>query len=206
MVDRPRPLPFAVAVTYAISVHETGHILATKYRGLKTSGIWFIRFLGAVAVARQPFRSHGETYFVAIAGPIFGLFSPRLGFAVVGGGLLLCAGLLALSGSELLALLLLLSIFELLRSRRTDLLPPMSWKAVAGGPALYILLFVLFPALGLIEASASKYLLTPRVAMVAAELDPALSKLADAGCAREGTHIRSPEPNRPRSRSQTTVW
>jgi len=70
-----RPLPFAAALIYAIFVHETGHLLAMKRRGLKTSGIWFLPFLGAVAVAKQPFRSHGETYFVAIAGPVFGLFS-----------------------------------------------------------------------------------------------------------------------------------
>ena len=68
-----RPLPFAAALIYAIFVHETGHLLAMKRRGLKTSGIWLLPFLGAVAVAKQPFRSHGETYFVAIARPVFGL-------------------------------------------------------------------------------------------------------------------------------------
>ena len=57
-----RPLPFAAALIYAIFLHESGHFLAMKRRGLKTSGIWFLPFLGAVAVAKQPFRSHGETY------------------------------------------------------------------------------------------------------------------------------------------------
>jgi Zn-dependent protease len=204
-------------VIYAIFVHETGHLLAMKVRGLRTSGIWFLPFLGAVAVARQPFRSHGETYFVAIAGPIFGLLSlvplfaasfllsrnyadaaawlgyasaaafinlfnllpigvldggrivkslsmslsRRLGLVIVGGGLLLCAGLLALAGTSVLGVLLLLSIFELLRSRKMDPLPPMSRKAVLGGTALYILIFILFAFLAIIAAAASKEVQTP---------------------------------------------
>ena len=246
-----RPLPFAIAVIYAILVHETGHILAMKRRGLKTSGIWFIPFVGAVAVGRQPFRSQGETFFVAIAGPIFGLLSvvtliaaplllgrtkpdaaawlayasaaafinlfnllpiglldggrivksmamslsPRLGFAIVVVGVLLCAGLFAWSGSWVLAVLLLLSIFALVSRRTADLLPPMSRKAVIGGTALYVFLFVLFAALGVIGAAVSKHLLTANTApsessktlsAAVAELDPASSTLRDAGCSMEG--------------------
>jgi Zn-dependent protease len=245
-----RPLPFAIALIYAILVHETGHILAMRYRGLKTSGIWFVPFVGAVAVAKQSFRSQGETFFVAIAGPVFGLLSvislvaaqlllarssadaaawvayasaaafinlfnllpigvldggrivkslalslsPRLSFAIVGCSILLCGALLALSGAWVLAVLLLLSIFELIRPRAAHLLPPMSRKAVIGGTALYVLLFVLFAALGLIGAAASTYLLAAdatssrpaRTGSTAAELDPVLSTLLDAGCAVEG--------------------
>jgi Zn-dependent protease len=211
-----RPLPFAAALIYAIFLHESGHFLAMKRRGLKTSGIWFLPFLGAVAVAKQPFRSHGETYFVAIAGPVFGLLSlaplfaapflqardvsggaaawfgyasaaafvnlfnllpigildggrivrslsmslsRRLGFVVVGGGLVLCAALLAGIGSGILGIILLLSIFELLRSRKIDPLPPMTRTAVLGGTALYVLLFVLFASLAIVGAAASKTLL-----------------------------------------------
>jgi Zn-dependent protease len=46
-----------------------------KRLGLQTSGMWFLPFLGAAAVAKQPFRWCGEEYFVAIAGPVFGLLS-----------------------------------------------------------------------------------------------------------------------------------
>jgi len=222
-------------------VHETGHLLAMKRRGLKTSGIWFLPFLGAVAVARQPFRSHGETYFIAIAGPVFGLLSlvplvaasfllswspadasawlgyvsaaafinlfnllpigvldggrivkslsmslsRRLGLIVVGGGLLLCAGLLVLAGTSVLGVLLLLSIFELFRSRKMDPLPPMRRKAVLGGTALYILLFTLFAFLGIAAAAASKAVLTPGPVAIA-QPDTAQSTLADLGCAQEG--------------------
>ena len=211
-----RPLPFAIAVVYAILVHETGHILAMRRCGLRTSGIWFIPFLGAVAMAKQPFRSHGETFFVAVAGPICGLISivpliaamllvsrtsadaaawlayasaaafinvfnllpigsldggrivkslamslsPRLAFFIVGGGLLLGAGLLAVGGSAVLAILLLLSIFELCRSRSRAPLPPMSRRAVFGGLALYLFLFMSLVMLALVSASASKYLTT----------------------------------------------
>ncbi len=247
-----RPLPFAIAIIYAILVHETGHLLAMKYRGLKTSGIWFIPFVGAVAVARQPFRSHGETYFVAIAGPVFGLLSlvplvaaqlwlartptdaaawlayastaafinafnllpigvldggrivkslamslsPRLGIVFVGGSLLLCAGIFARFGSRVFALLLLLSIFEFVRLRKRQALPPMSRKAVAGGLVLYLFLFVLFPTLGLIGAAASKYLLEHPFVAAAALADTTLSTLPDVGCAREGSirSIASTEP------------
>jgi len=69
------PLPFAVALAYAVLVHESGHLLAMKQCGLKTSGIWFLPFLGAAAVAKQGFRSYGEEFFIAIAGPVFGLMS-----------------------------------------------------------------------------------------------------------------------------------
>ena len=69
------PLPFAIALAYAVLVHESGHLLAMKQCGLKTSGMWFIPFLGAAAVARQGFRSYSEEFYIAIAGPLFGLLS-----------------------------------------------------------------------------------------------------------------------------------
>jgi Zn-dependent protease len=242
-----RPLPFAAALIYAIFVHESGHLLAMKRRGLKTSGIWFLPFLGAVAVAKQPFRSHGETYFVAIAGPVFGVLSfvplfaapfvfvlwtthsdaaawfgyasaaafvnlfnllpigildggrivhslsmslsRRMGFVVVGGGLVLCAALLAAIGSGILGVILLLSIFELLRSRKTDPLPPMSRGAVLGGTAFYVLLFVLFAFLAIVAASASKTMLTEASADQA-DAAPTPTTPTDMGCAEEG-HLRS---------------
>jgi len=66
------PLSFAIALAYAVLIHESGHLLAMKHCGLKTSGMWFIPFLGAAAVAKQGFRSYGEEFYVAIAGPVFG--------------------------------------------------------------------------------------------------------------------------------------
>ena len=242
-----RPLPFAAALIYAIFVHETGHLLAMKRRGLKTSGIWFLPFIGAVAVAKQPFRSHGETYFVAIAGPVFGLLSlvplfaapfvlvlwtthadaaawfgyasaaafvnlfnllpigvldggrivrslsmslsRRLGPIVVGGGLVLCAALLAGIGSGILGIILLLSIFELLRSRKMNPLPPMTRAAVLGGTALYVLLFVLFASLAIVAASASKSVLAAGKAEQA-EATPTPNIPTEMGCAEED-HLRS---------------
>src|ERR1700735_577386 len=166
------PLPFAFALAYAVLIHESGHLLAMKKCGLKTSGIWFLPFLGAVAAAKQGFRSHGEEFFIAIAGPVFGLMSliplfaaavvlPRpydaqffgyvaltafvnlfnllpigvldggrivkslssslsrvLGLVVVGGGILLCAALMAWIGGAVLGVILGISVIELWRSRK----------------------------------------------------------------------------------------
>jgi len=94
-----------------------------------------------------------------------------------------------LSGSWVLAVLLLFSVVELLRARKGEALPPMSRKAVVGGTALYVFLFVLFPLLGLVSAAASKNFLAAPIA-APAEFDPAQSTLPDEGCGREG-NIRS---------------
>lgn len=189
------PLPFALALAYAVLVHESGHLLAMKHCGLPTSGMWFIPFLGAAAVAKQGFRSYGEEFYIAIAGPVFGLLSlvplfaaaillPRpyaaqclgyaslaglvnlfnllpigildggriikclssslsrvLGVLVVGGGLLLCAILMAWVGGAVLGVILGISIAELLRARKRQPLAPMSRGAVIAGTAAYVALF-----------------------------------------------------------------
>jgi Zn-dependent protease len=70
-----RPLTAACAILYAIFVHESGHVLAMKACGMRTSGMYFLPFLGAVAVAKEPARTRGQEWFIAIAGPAFGLLS-----------------------------------------------------------------------------------------------------------------------------------
>jgi Zn-dependent protease len=206
------PLPFAIALAYAILVHEAGHLLAMKRCGLKTTGIYFLPFLGAAAVAKQGFRSHGEEFFIAIAGPVFGLLSLAplfalavllpggsastaawfgyasaaafvnlfnllpigildggrivkslssslsrvLGFIVVGGGLLLCAVLVAWVGGAILGAILAISIVELLRSRKRQPLPAMSRGAVLGGTAAYVGLFAVLALLTVVGSNLAR--------------------------------------------------
>ena len=82
-----RPLEAACVILYAIFVHESGHVLAMKASGMRTSGMYFLPFLGAVAVGREPARTRGQEWLVAIAGPAFGLLSllPLLAMAYVTG-------------------------------------------------------------------------------------------------------------------------
>jgi len=70
-----RPFTAACAILYAIFVHESGHVLAMKACGMRTSGMYFLPFLGAVAVGKEPARTRGQEWFIAIAGPAFGLLS-----------------------------------------------------------------------------------------------------------------------------------
>jgi lipoprotein NlpI/Zn-dependent protease len=70
-----RPFAAACAIVYAIFVHESGHVLAMKACGMRTSGMYFLPFLGAVAVGKEPARTRGQEWFIAIAGPAFGLLS-----------------------------------------------------------------------------------------------------------------------------------
>jgi Zn-dependent protease len=82
-----RPFESACVILYAIFVHESGHVLAMKACGIKTSGMYFLPFLGAVAVAKEQARTRGQEWLIAIAGPGFGLLSllPLLGIAIATG-------------------------------------------------------------------------------------------------------------------------
>lgn len=80
-----RPFESACVILYAIFVHETGHVLAMKACGIRTSGMYFLPFLGAVAVSKEPARTRGQEWLIAIAGPAFGLLSilPLVAMAVL---------------------------------------------------------------------------------------------------------------------------
>ena len=82
-----RPIEAACAIIYAIFIHELGHVLAMKACGIKTSGMYFLPFLGAVALSKEPARTRAQEWLIAIAGPGFGLLSliPLLGVAYVTG-------------------------------------------------------------------------------------------------------------------------
>lgn len=66
---------FAVALIYLIFVHEMGHLVAAKQKGIKTSPAVFIPFLGAaIAMKEQPKDAATEAY-LAYGGPLAGLIS-----------------------------------------------------------------------------------------------------------------------------------
>ncbi|MGV3487484.1 MAG: site-2 protease family protein [Tuberibacillus sp.] len=66
---------FAVAIIYLIFVHEMGHLVAAKQKGIKTSPAIFIPFFGAfISMKEQPKDAATESY-LAYGGPLAGLIS-----------------------------------------------------------------------------------------------------------------------------------
>lgn len=71
---------FAAAIVYLIFVHEMGHVIAAKRKGIKTSPAVFIPFAGAfIAMKDQP-RDAGTEAYLAYGGPLAGMlaFLPAL--------------------------------------------------------------------------------------------------------------------------------
>jgi Zn-dependent protease len=66
---------FAVAIVYLIFVHEMGHLIAAKIKGLKTSPAIFIPFMGAAIGLKELPKHAKDEAFIAYAGPLFGLLS-----------------------------------------------------------------------------------------------------------------------------------
>lgn len=64
---------FALILMGSIAFHEAGHLLAMRYFGMETKGMYFIPMLGAAAVSEEEFPTHRAEAFIAAAGPIFGL-------------------------------------------------------------------------------------------------------------------------------------
>lgn len=66
------PWTFAVGFVLLIFVHELGHILAARRRGLPVSAPFFIPFLGAlILMKRHPKDAETEAY-IGIGGPLLG--------------------------------------------------------------------------------------------------------------------------------------
>ena len=66
-------LPFALALTATLVFHEYGHLRAMKRFGIKTKGMYLIPFVGGIAVGENA-RTHWQDVYIAMMGPIFGLF------------------------------------------------------------------------------------------------------------------------------------
>jgi Zn-dependent protease len=63
---------FALALLLQLFVHEYGHVHAMRRTGMKVRGMYFIPFLGAVAVSEDSFTSRRQQAYVALNGPIWG--------------------------------------------------------------------------------------------------------------------------------------
>jgi Zn-dependent protease len=65
-----------VALLVGLFVHEYGHVHAMRRTGMRVRGMYFIPFLGALAVTDDAFSSRRQQAYVALAGPLWGtLFS-----------------------------------------------------------------------------------------------------------------------------------
>ncbi|GAB7387828.1 site-2 protease family protein [Bacillaceae bacterium] len=76
------PWQFAVGFVLMILIHELGHVLAAKRRGLPVSAPTFIPFLGAlITMKRQPLSAETEA-FIAYGGPLFGTLGALAAFGL----------------------------------------------------------------------------------------------------------------------------
>ncbi len=65
-----------------ILVHEVGHAVAMWWVGMPVKGIYFIPFMGGVAVSAGRYHNEGERGFVSLMGPGFSVLSTALLFAM----------------------------------------------------------------------------------------------------------------------------
>ncbi|WP_411830164.1 site-2 protease family protein [Paenibacillus alba] len=66
------PLPFAIGIVVMILIHELGHVLAAKIKGLPVSAPVFIPFLGALITMKKNPTDAATEAFIGIGGPILG--------------------------------------------------------------------------------------------------------------------------------------
>lgn len=66
---------FAVALVYLLFVHEMGHLVAARRKGIATSPAIFIPFMGAVIGMKELPKNAKDEAYIAFAGPLFGLLS-----------------------------------------------------------------------------------------------------------------------------------
>lgn len=66
------PLGFAIGLVIMILIHETGHVLAAKQKGLPVSAPLFIPFIGALITMKRHPRDAVTEAYIAFGGPILG--------------------------------------------------------------------------------------------------------------------------------------
>jgi Zn-dependent protease len=64
--------PFAAGFVGLLFVHELGHYVAARQRGLDIGGLFFVPFVGAAVTLRGGFSNVRTQAYVAIAGPLAG--------------------------------------------------------------------------------------------------------------------------------------
>ena len=97
---------FALAIMYAIGVHELGHVWAMRKTGMPTPGFYFVPLFGGAAIGERS-KTEWQDVFITAMGPSWGLLSA-----------LPPAVLLLLTGEPLwagvIAFIALLNLFNLL--------------------------------------------------------------------------------------------
>lgn len=73
---------FGIGLLAIIAIHESGHVLANRARGIEASWPTFIPFLGAVISLRQSPRNADDEAFIGIAGPVFGILASLMSFGL----------------------------------------------------------------------------------------------------------------------------
>lgn len=66
---------FAVALVYLIFVHEMGHLVAARIKGIPTSSAVFLPFVGAMISLKEQPRDAATEAYLAYGGPLAGLIS-----------------------------------------------------------------------------------------------------------------------------------
>lgn len=79
---------FALGLMVMLLFHEYGHVHAMRRSGLPVKGIYFIPLLGAAAVTDGTWRTRGQQAYIALNGPLWGLYLtlPLAAAAIAFGG------------------------------------------------------------------------------------------------------------------------
>lgn len=73
---------FAVCLMALIGIHESGHVWAMRKQGMATKGFYFVPFFGGMAVPASAFPNSYSEGYVAIMGPIWGLFTTAVTYII----------------------------------------------------------------------------------------------------------------------------
>lgn len=76
------PWGFAVGFVVLLLIHELGHVIAAKQKGLPVSAPMFIPFLGALINMKRHPRDAATEAYVAIGGPVLGTVGALATFAL----------------------------------------------------------------------------------------------------------------------------
>ena len=65
---------FSAVLMVSIAFHESGHLWAARRYKMRTGGFYFIPFMGGVATILEDYKTFAQQAYIAIMGPIWGLF------------------------------------------------------------------------------------------------------------------------------------
>lgn len=66
---------FGVGLVLLIFLHECGHVVAFRLRGIPVTGMVFLPFFGAYVTGRRGGKDAAENAFIGIMGPVFGFLA-----------------------------------------------------------------------------------------------------------------------------------